>query len=95
MGTKCAPNYANIFMGVFEEKHIYPFINQCSTIYLHFIDDIFMIWKGSKEQLDNFIKDLNEKHATIKFELKYRRNKSTFLTQQSTLRKIKNSKRKL
>ena len=50
MGTKCAPNYANIFMGEFEEQQIYPFINQYSTIYLRFI---FMIWKGSKEQLDN------------------------------------------
>ena len=27
-----------------------------------------MIWKGTKEQLDNFNKDLNEKHPTIKFE---------------------------
>ena len=24
MGTKCAPSYANIFMGTFEEHHIYP-----------------------------------------------------------------------
>ena len=27
MGTKCAPTYANIFMGHFEEKFIYPKIN--------------------------------------------------------------------
>ena len=27
------------------EKHIYPFINQYSTLYLRYIDEIFMIWK--------------------------------------------------
>ena len=47
MGTKCAPSYANIFMGDFEEKNIYPFINQYSTLYLRYIDDIFMIWKNT------------------------------------------------
>ena len=26
MGTKCAPSYANIFMGVFEERYTYPLI---------------------------------------------------------------------
>ena len=28
MGTICAPTYANIFMGKFEETHIYPLINK-------------------------------------------------------------------
>ena len=67
MGTKCAPNYANIFMDDFEEKHIYPFTNQYSTLYLRCIDDVFMLWKGTKEQLDNFNKDLTEKHPAIEF----------------------------
>ena len=79
MGTKCAPSYANIFMGDFEEKHIYPFNNQYSTVYLRYIDDIFMIWKGTKEQLDNFNKDLNEKHPTIKFEFEISQKQVNFL----------------
>jgi len=42
MGTKCALNYANIFMGRFEEKYIYPKINGLSILYLRYIDDIFL-----------------------------------------------------
>ena len=34
MGTKCAPTYANIFMGKFEETHIYPRIHEKTRIYL-------------------------------------------------------------
>lgn len=28
MGTKCAPTYANIFMGIFEENYIYCLIKK-------------------------------------------------------------------
>ena len=42
MGTKCALNYANIFIGMFEERYIYPPIEKISNFYLQFIDDIFL-----------------------------------------------------
>ena len=45
MGSKCAPNYGNIFMGWFEEKFIFPLLTNLSDFYLRFIDDIFLIWK--------------------------------------------------
>ena len=34
MGAKYAPTYANIFMGIFEETHIYPLIKQNGELYL-------------------------------------------------------------
>ena len=34
MGTICAPSYANIFMGKFEEKLIYAYIKDLSSLYL-------------------------------------------------------------
>ena len=41
MGTKCAPSYANIFMGVFEQRYIYPRITEkhaysCATLTTYF-----------------------------------------------------------
>ena len=51
MGTVCAPSYANLFMAQFEEKHIHSYIKDMSLLYLRYIDDIFVIWKGTKEQL--------------------------------------------
>ena len=79
MGTKCAPTYANIFMGDFEEKYIYPYLGQHSTLYLRFIDDIFMIWNGTKEELDKFILTLNHQHNTIKFDIKTSTKEIEFL----------------
>ena len=70
MGTICAPEYANIFMDHFERKYIYPFLEGLSLSYLRFIDNIFFIWTGSKDQLITFLNDLNTKHNSIKFEYK-------------------------
>ena len=66
MGTRCAPNYAIIFMAEIEED----FLNSQTlkpTTWLRFIDDIFMVWNHSNEELTEFIKDLNNFHSTIKF----------------------------
>ena len=69
MGTICAPAYANIFMAQFEKQHIYPYIKNKSVLYLQYIEDIFMMWTGTKEELVIFLEKLNSKHKTIKFEL--------------------------
>ena len=79
MCTKCAPSYGNIFMANFEAKHIYPYIKEMSLLYLRYIDDIFMIWKGTKVELMTFIKEMNEKHKTIKSDFQFSPRKIAFL----------------
>jgi len=71
MGTKCAPAYANLFMGQFEEKLLLPIIEHLSKMYLRFIDDIFILWSGSEDELKEFITLINSLHPSIKFEVKY------------------------
>ena len=66
MGSSMAPTYASLFMGKLEND----FIEQCSlkpTTWLHFLDDIFMIWDHSLAELEDFISRLNSFHPTIKF----------------------------
>ena len=79
MGTICAPAYANIFMANFELKYIYPYIKDKTKMFLRFIDDLFMIWTGSEQELLDFMSDLNKKHPSIKFEFKYSQTKIEFL----------------
>ena len=79
MGTKCAPDYANLFMADFEERFIYPRINGKCPLYLRYIDDIFLLWQGSLQQLKDFIKEINNIHPTIKFEVKFSTKKINFL----------------
>ena len=66
MGTKLAPNYANLFMGQLELDLIdsYPVK---PTVWYRFIDDIFCVFPGTTEETQNFIDHLNRQHKTIKF----------------------------
>ena len=79
MGTRCASSYTNIFMVNFEAKHIYPYIKEMSLLYLRYIRNIFMIWKDTRADLMTFIKELNEKHKTIKFDFQISPRKIAFL----------------
>ena len=79
MGTTCAPSYANIFMSEFEEKCIYPLIKNKSVIYLHYIDNIFMVWIKSKSKLRKFMNEINQKHQSIKFDFKFSKENIEFL----------------
>ena len=79
MGTKCAVIYANLFMSHFEETHIYPLIANKCPFYKRFIDDIFLLWTGTLDELKIFIEDLNRLHPTIKFDAKYSRTSVEFL----------------
>jgi len=75
MGTRLAPGYANLFMGDFEEyafeigeehvRHIYE------EFYVRFIDDGFLLWCGTENELKDFVAFLNGIHPTIQFSCTY------------------------
>ena len=67
MGMICAPPFTNIFMGKFEETFIYPYIQNLCILCLRYIDDLFLIWTGTKEQSKDFVTNLNSQHPSIKF----------------------------
>ena len=78
MVSKCASNYANIFIGWFVEK----FISLLLTNLIHFCPrfiDIFLIWNGTKTEFDNFLKKINECHPSIKFEYEMSQTEINFL----------------
>ena len=58
MGTRLAPSFANIFMYPFEDKHVYPYPLK-PTVWLRYIDDIFMVWDHGLDELNQFIAHLN------------------------------------
>ena len=79
MGTKFAPQYANIFMAGLEKR----MLNDAAyTIYLwwRFLDDIFTIWTHGMEALNEFFEYINTYHPYIKFTMKIMEdNKLDFL----------------
>ena len=78
MGTRVAPTYANLFMADFEETYVYTYPTQ-PTLWVRFIDDIFIIWEHGPEELQKFLDHLNRVHNTIKFTSHSSREKVNFL----------------
>ena len=66
MGTRCAPNYAIIFMAELEEQFLAR-ITLKPRIWKRFIDDIFIIWNHGETALQDLLQQLNTFHPTIKF----------------------------
>ena len=83
MGSPVAPAYASLFMGKFEEEFLAN-MELIPTLWLRFLDDIFMLWDHSLEELNIFIKKINNAHPTIKFTHTISQNSVSFLDVQVT-----------
>eukprot|EP00745_Piridium_sociabile_P022976 TRINITY_DN35811_c0_g1_i2.p1 TRINITY_DN35811_c0_g1~~TRINITY_DN35811_c0_g1_i2.p1 ORF type:complete len:584 (-),score=113.49 TRINITY_DN35811_c0_g1_i2:126-1877(-) len=80
MGTPMAPSVANIFMGWLESNILENSPVRVNTEYWkRFIDDIFLLWLGTQEELDEFFSFLNSVHPTIKFTFQTSRTQLPFL----------------
>ena len=53
-------------MGDFEEQFVYPYRLQ-PLQYFRFLDDCFLIWQHSLEELDLFVNHMNTRMESIKF----------------------------
>ena len=62
---KCASRYSTIFRDQPEQKHLARKHIQ-PPVWWRYIDNIFLIWPHSREELNSFISGLNRVHFTIK-----------------------------
>ncbi|XP_041417071.1 uncharacterized protein LOC121393224 [Xenopus laevis] len=81
MGSKVAPAYANAFMHKFESDHIlcHPLFRQYGAFYRRYIDDVFYVWLGPIDKLDEFVGYLNDLDSPVKFTAKYDLQQIDFL----------------
>ena len=78
MGTRLAPSYANLFMDLFERRHVYTYHTQ-PILWKRYIDDIFLLWGHSILELQDFIEHLNNCVPSIKFEANISESEINFL----------------
>lgn len=81
MGSNVAPPYANIFMSVFQDEHIYPhdLFKKHALTWLRNIDDIFCIWSGPTDTLLAFHQYLNSIFYKLQFPLHHDLHQIQFL----------------
>ena len=79
MGTRCAPSYASIIMGHVEETLQTMAGEGLVLFWRRYIDDIFLVYGGEREQFDSYRADINKIHPTIKFTAECNSDQATFL----------------
>lgn len=80
MGADVAPSFANIFVATLEERYIYVSHHLNKIIKgWRYIDEVFAIWAGSVEELQDFHQYLNGINGTVKFTVTYSLESITFL----------------
>ncbi|XP_077105060.1 uncharacterized protein LOC143759233 isoform X2 [Ranitomeya variabilis] len=67
MGARCAPSYANLFLGWWEELVVYQHVMFSSkiAIWRRYIDDVLFLWTGTLEECKKFVADLNTNSLNI------------------------------
>ncbi len=73
MGTRMAPQFANLYMAQFEEQYVYPYKLYLDKYWFRFIDDVFLLWHHGEDELEKFLSHLStcHKEKTIKFSSEY------------------------
>ena len=72
MGAACSPLYADLFMSELETTFLKTTgkkfkDNIYRGFFRRFLDDIVILWKGSRERLEEFMCCFNNFHQTVKF----------------------------
>ena len=65
MGKIFSPHYADIYMADWERTALAK-SRLLPTLYLRYLDDIFIIWEHSKQEFEQFFNILNTHHPSIK-----------------------------
>ena len=87
MGTKVAPTYATLVMGYLEEilysklpsEFDVNFTNYIKDNWRRYLDDCFIFWTKSEEELQKFHNTINNIHESIKFTIESSTTELPFL----------------
>ncbi len=71
IGTRAAPTFANLFMGWWENKMQQEWTGTALEFYRRFINDLFFLWLGSREEFEKFIIYVNSIFPNIKLTAEY------------------------
>lgn len=83
MGSPFSPNYANLYMGLWEKRYISdesvnPLLKHV-LFWIRYIDDILLVFTGTEDELFEFRDYINNTYSTLKFTMEYDKEKIHFL----------------
>lgn len=83
MGTCCSPSYTNLYLGEWErcflaDEGLSSLTNHITT-WFRYIDDIFLIWEGSLQALNDCMLAINKNNFNLSFTMSHSQSMIIFL----------------
>ena len=75
MGSPLSPIVANIFMQHFENQNLQTAVLK-PTMWLRYVDDTFVVWPHSSQDIQPFLQHLNSQNPDIKFTMEVEQQNS-------------------
>jgi hypothetical protein len=80
MGTKTSVSLKNIYMREYERVFVFVYIlGKQPLVWYGFIEDVFIVWMHSLEDLQEFVEYLNACVETIMFTMEHSETEVSFL----------------
>ncbi|XP_040206678.1 uncharacterized protein LOC120937480 [Rana temporaria] len=81
MGASCAPSYACLHLGWWERQEVYhhPAFEKHVALWVRFIDDVLVVWRGTTAEFEKFMSELNNNTRNIFITFKVDREQIEFL----------------
>lgn len=81
MGAPWAPSYACLHLGLWKEEIVYrsSLYLSHSKLWLSYIDDVFMVWAGTVQQLSQFMEELNINNRNLRVTYSHHHDTLPFL----------------
>lgn len=75
MGSTFAPSYAYLVMGLWEENYIHNIVHNPfhsnRSLWCRHIDDVLLKWKGTLDELSNFLTYVNSTTNYLSFTMEH------------------------
>lgn len=71
MGARYAPSVANITLNKWESETIFKNRPHSLLLYKRYIDDVMILWEGTKESFNKFLESMNMNKYNLKFTAEY------------------------
>jgi Reverse transcriptase (RNA-dependent DNA polymerase) len=75
MGSPLSPVMCNLFMGMLEDKAIATAPIK-PKLWLRYVDDTFVLWENSQEELQDFLNHMNKQNQAIQFTMEQEKDNS-------------------
>lgn len=90
MGTCFAPSFAGLYLGYWEEMVVRKMEAMHNVVmWTRYIDDVFVIWRGSRNDADEFVDALNINHFNLEFTSNFSSTSLEFLDLELTIKEGK------